>query len=321
MKETYKEKINWTLDQKVFHFFEVFDVFYHKMDKKVYGAFSGGKDSTVMMFLIEKYLNMLNEPSIKWVFNNTTNEHKEILDFVKSFGSKVTWLKPKMTFAQSLIKNGYPVISKSQAMAISRYRNTKLPEQKKYRLTGEKPDGTFGKVGVISDKWKFMIDAPFKITEKCCDILKKQPVKRFEKETGLRPIIGTMASESNNRKMQYIKDGCNVFEKGKESCKPLSIFTEKDIWDLIKRENIEICSIYYDQFIGGELVTGEKRTGCAWCAFGCDKENPSNNRFHRLEKREPKRYKSMMNKLGYRSVLKFMDITIPDEETQFKMNL
>ena len=319
--ESFQDKINWSLDQKIFHFFEVFDTFYHKMDGKVYGAFSGGKDSTVMKYLIDKYLKMLGYPPIQWVFNNTTNEYPEILSFVKTFGDSVLWLKPKMTFAQSIIKNGYPVISKSQAMAISRYRNTKFPEQKIYRLTGVKPDGSTGKVGVISNKWKFMIDAPFNITEKCCDILKKEPVRRFEKQTGLRPVIGTMASESNTRKLQYMKDGCNVFKQGKETCKPLSIFTDKDIWDLINREEIEICSIYYDQVINGQLVTGERGTGCVYCGFGIDQENPNNHRFHRAYIREPNRYKSMMDKLGYRSILKFMNITIPDEESQTKLNL
>jgi len=321
MNSSYQDKVNWSLDQKVFHFFEVVSSFYEAINGKVYMSFSGGKDSTVMMYLFNKFLKSAGLPPIKIVFNNTTNEHKEILDFVKSFGDKVIWLRPKMTFAQTLQKYGYPVISKSQAMSISRYRNTKFPEQKTYRLTGVKPDGTIGKVGVISKKWRFMIDAPFKITERCCDILKKAPVKKFEKETGLRPIIGTMTSESNDRKMRYLKEGCSVFEKGKEACRPLSIFTEKDIWDLIERENIEICSIYYDQIIDGELVKGEKRTGCAYCMFGCHREHENNNRFTRLHKREPKRYLSFMDKLGYRKVLNFMKIKLPDEQKQTKLNL
>jgi len=310
--ETLEEKQKWTLDQKIFHFYEVVDRYYNEFDGKVYMSFSGGKDSTVMKFLFEKWLDMCGLPKIKYVFNDTTNEHKEILDFVKSFGDEVTWLKPKMTFAQTLIKYGYPLISKEQSMAISRYQNTKSEDVKTYRLTGFRNGIKVGMAGVISKKWQFMINAPFKITNNCCDILKKQPVKRFEKETGLKPIIGTMAEESNLRRRQYLKDGnCNVFTKGKEQCKPLSIFTEKDIWDLIKKFNIEICPIYYDQIIDGELVTGEKRTGCAYCAFGCQFEDPDNNRFTRLQKREPKRFYSMMDKLGYRDALTFLGIKLP----------
>lgn len=312
-EETYTEKINWTLQQKEFHFYNVIDTFYHKMNGNVYKSFSGGKDSTVMKFLIDKWTDILGYDRIPDVFNDTTNEHKEILDFVKSFGDQVIWLKPKMTFAQTLKKYGYPLISKEQAMAISRYQNTKRLDQKVYRLTGVKPDGTKGVVGVISKKWRFMINAPFSITNRCCDILKKEPVKRFEKQTGLKPIIGVMTEESRSRKLKYLSDGgCITFKEGKESCQPLSLFTEEDIWSLIEKYNIEICSIYFDQEINGEIVTGEKRTGCAYCGFGSHAEDPDNNRFHRLAKREPNRYKSMMDKLGYRDALNFYGLKLKE---------
>lgn len=311
--ESYREKINWTLDQKIGHFFELIDLFYHKMNGGVYMSFSGGKDSTVMKHLIEKWLKMIGYPPIRYVFNNTTNEHQEVLDFVKTFGDEVTWIRPKMTFAQTLMKYGYPLISKVQAMALSRYRKTKHPHVKKYRLTGIKQDGTKGIVGVISKKWRFLIDAPFDVTEDCCRILKKDPVKRFERETGLRPITGVMAEESNQRRLEYAKNGgCIVWKEGKEMCMPLSIFTEENIWELIDKFNIKICPIYYDQIIDGELVPGEKRTGCAYCSFGCHFEDPDNNRFTRLAKREPKRYKTMMDKLGYRAALEYIGIKLPD---------
>lgn len=313
--EEYTGKLSWTLDQKISHFWEVIDTYYHRMDGMVYVSFSGGKDSTVMMHLIDQWLKMTGYPPVPYVFNNTTNEHQEILDFVKTFGDKVEWIRPHMTFAQSLLKNGYPVISKSQAMAISRYRNTKREDQKVYRLTGIKKDGTKGNVGVISKKWHFVVDAPFKVTEQCCEVLKKLPVKKYERRTKRRPIIGTMAEESNTRRVQYIKDGgCITWKEGKEMCKPLSIFTEKDIWDIIKRDKIEICSIYFDQEINGVKVTGEKRTGCAYCAFGCHLEPKDNNRYTRLYHREPKRYLSMMDKLGFRDVLEFMGINLPDKK-------
>lgn len=312
MEETIEQKLKWTLEQKEWHFFHVLDTFYHNMKGNVYVSFSGGKDSTVMVFLIKKWLKIMGYPPVKLVFNNTTNEYAEILDFVKSFGDEVTWLRPKMTFAQTLQKYGYPLISKEQSMAISRYKGTKREDQRIYRLTGIKPDGTKGVVGVISKKWRFMIDAPFSVTNKCCDILKKAPVKKFEKEFGLKPIMGTMIEESRVRKLKYISDGgCITFKPGKESCQPMSLFTEKDVWALVKKYNIEIRSIYFDQIIDGELVTGEKRTGCAYCAFGAHCENPDNNRFTRLQKREPNRFNSFMDKLGYRDALEYTGIKVP----------
>jgi 3'-phosphoadenosine 5'-phosphosulfate sulfotransferase (PAPS reductase)/FAD synthetase len=314
LKEDYVTMLNWPLKRKVFHFYEVLDTFYHKLDGKVYLSFSGGKDSTVMKELAKRWCKAAGKPEIQAVFNNTTNEHKEILEFVRSH-ENVIELRPKMTFAQVLSKYGYPLISKDQSMAISRYKMTKDENQKKYRLSGKKTNGTIGRVGVISKKWQFVIDAPFDVTNRCCDILKKDPVKRYEKETGLRPIIGVMAEESNTRRVQYLKNGgCNVWTEGKEKCMPLSIFTEDDIWALIDKFNIEICSIYKDQVIDGELVKGEQRTGCAYCAFGCHLEDDNNNRFTRLYKRDKKRYLSFMDKLGYREALTYIGIKLPDQE-------
>lgn len=309
--ETLQEKQAWTLDQKIFHFFEVVDQYYHRFNGEVYLSFSGGKDSTVLKYLLDKWLAMNGYPKIKYVFNDTTNEHKEILDFVKSFGAEITWLKPKMTFAQTLLKYGYPLISKQQSRFISRYKGTKSEQMRQFYKHGTNKDGRQSAFK-IAKKWHFLIDAPFNVTDKCCDILKKEPVRRFEKEFKLKAIVGTMADESNMRKMQYIKDGgCNIFTEGKEQCKPLSIFTESDIWALIERFSISICPIYFDQIIDGEDVKGEKRTGCKMCAFGCHFEEPDNNRFTRLSKREPNVYKSFMDKLGYREALTFWGIKIP----------
>ena len=51
--KTLQERQQWTLDQKIYHSLEVIDNFIARMDGKVYMAFSGGKDSTVLMHLCE----------------------------------------------------------------------------------------------------------------------------------------------------------------------------------------------------------------------------------------------------------------------------
>ena len=67
-----RERQSWTLDQKIDHALGVIDQFYQRLDGKCYVSFSGGKDSTIVLWLARKIY-----PNIKGCFCNTGNElHK-----------------------------------------------------------------------------------------------------------------------------------------------------------------------------------------------------------------------------------------------------
>lgn len=314
---TLEDKLRWTKEQKLSHAMMLIDEYYHTFEGEVYLLFSGGKDSCFLKFLVDRFTDMCGYPRVKTVFNNTTNEYKEILDFVKSFGDEVIWLRPKMTFVESLKKNGYPLISKEQAQYISEAQNTKSEKLRSLRMNGRIKTAKSGakyKQGVISDKYKHLVDSEIKVTHKCCDILKKEPARRFERETGLHPITGTTVDESKLRKQVYNKTGtCNVYDGNRPISRPLSIFYKQEVWHFINVFNIPYCSIYDDKVIDGVFVPGEERTGCAYCAFGVQYEHPTNNKFTRISIREPKRYKTFMDKLGYRHALKQVGIVLPDD--------
>ena len=53
-----------------------------------------------------------------------------------------------------------------------------------------------------------MLDAPFDVSNKCCNVMKKEPAHRYEKETGRKAILGQMADESRLRTQQ--KDGIKI---------------------------------------------------------------------------------------------------------------
>lgn len=86
-----------------------------------------------------------------------------------------------------------------------------------------------------------MRDSDIKVSSQCCNVMKKQPAKKFEKESGLKPFIATMAAESNLRKQEYIKKGCNSFETKRPAYTPLGFWTEQDILQYLVENNLPYC--------------------------------------------------------------------------------
>lgn len=266
--------------------------FYKQMDGQVYVSFSGGKDSTVLLNLVRREF-----PEVPGVFVDTGLEYPEIREFVKATPN-IHIIRPKKPFSRVLRENGYPVVSKTVAMSINRYRVTKIPEQKRYRLKGRIENGKKLTAGVIPEKWQFLIRAPFKISEKCCDILKKQPAKDYYKESGRVPFIGTMAADSRNRQMDYLKRGCNVYDSEIPQSRPLGFWNDEKVWEYIGSEGIPYSRIY---------DMGEERTGCIFCPFGCHLEGTP-NRFQRLAKSHPKLWKYCIEKLDMGTVLSWLKV-------------
>ena len=82
----------------------------------VYVAFSGGKDSTVLLHLVREIA-----PEVAAVFVDTGLEYPEVKRFAKSFDN-VTVLRPKMRFDEVIKKYGYPLISKEVSECVSQAR-------------------------------------------------------------------------------------------------------------------------------------------------------------------------------------------------------
>ena len=265
---------------------------YDRYYGKVYVSFSGGKDSTVLLDLVRRQY-----PEVPAVFVDTGLEFPEVRDFVRSI-KNVIWLKPKKNFKQVIDTYGYPVISKNQSRYLSDLKNptNRNIKTRETRLNGSIWNGKKTNTGKLSNKYKFLIDAPFKISDKCCDVMKKQPIIRFEKESQLKPFIGVMASDSKQRERSYYSNGCNAFELAKPQSRPLMFWNDSDIWSYIEQNNVSYSDIYNK---------GYERTGCVFCMYGMVNEKV--NRFETLKETHPNIYKYCMEKLGLGMVMNFIN--------------
>lgn len=274
-----------------------------RYEGNVYVSFSGGKDSTVLLDLARRIY-----PDIEAVFVDTGLEYPEIRNFVRT-KENVIIRRPKMTFSQVIKTFGYPIISKTVAHNVGVAIRNPDGAVKRNMFSPEK-HGPYAMY-----KWSYLLNAPFKISEKCCDIMKKQPAKDYEKETKKHPIMGTMADESINRRDDWLRNGCNAFDTERPKSKPMSFWTEQDVLQYIHDYGIEIAPVYGEvkqDSKGKFYTTGCHRTGCVFCMFGCHLEKEP-NRFQQLKQTHPKLYEYCIRSeedggLGLGKVLDFIHV-------------
>lgn len=302
--EELQERQGWTFRQKIDHSLGVIDQFLSLTNNKAYVSFSGGKDSTVLLHLCR-----IIKPDLKAVFCNTGNEYPYIVKFVRQT-ENVDIIYPKLKPYEVFDKYGFPLISKEQSQALRQIKTSKSDKLRHIRLYGR---GAKKSSGVLSIKWRPLIEKDYICSEMCCEKLKKSPFHAYEKSSGLRPILGMMAGESSMRTSNYVRNGgCNIFldDPLKMKSLPLSIWTEQDIWDYIKDRGLAISDVY---------SKGAVRTGCMFCGFGC--QNKEDNRLERVLEMYPKMYEKFMNytnngityREALRDVLNINGLCLPDE--------
>ena len=156
------------------------------------------------------------------------------------------------------------------------------------------------------EKYKSLINAPFKISPKCCQIMKKTPIKKYNKENKMHAMTAEMAEESQLRTTEWLKNGCLGFDMKNPKAMPMSFWTEQDVLQYIKENNIEIAKVYgkiindtnlidgFEQLAmcdnGCKLKTSKcNRTGCMFCLMGVQCEK-GKTRFQLMKETYPKLY-------------------------------
>lgn len=232
-------------------------------------------------------------------FCAVTNEYPETIEHIRwekeENGTNILTVIPMdahgevWTFKKVVEKYGYPMFSKRVSNAIRTYQHALSPRTK---------DNAQDYISRNFKKYEKYKTLP--ISDKCCDKLKKEPLRRKAKELGLEcAILGILASESYQREKDWLEYGCNVFHERKDNqSRPLSFWTDEDILEYISRYNVKIPKLY---------EMGYTRNGCMYCGFGVHLETEK-NRYERLAETHPVQYTYLIQYFG--NILVECDIRI-----------
>lgn len=234
----------------------------YDLEHNAYLSFSGGKDSTILHYLLD---TALPNNCIPRVFINTGIEYNYIVDFVKELASKddrFVILKPSQAIRPMLEKYGYPFKSKEHSLYVNIYQ-TKGELSKTYQryINPNENRQTFGCPSIL--KYQFSKDFKLKVSNKCCFKLKKEPAKKWSKDNNKTIILTGMRKEEGGTRANI--KGCILTDKKGNLKKFHPLLVVDDDWEewFIEKHNIKLCKLYYEPF-------NFKRTGCKGCPYSLD---------------------------------------------------
>ena len=230
-------------------------------EENFYISYSGGKDSTVLSFLIDL---ALPNNKIPRVYADTGIELNMIRDFVCDLALKdnrFEVIRPNTPIKQMLEVDGYPFKSKMHSAYVKKYQNKGLNYKSVRAYTGIENTLSGKPMYRMCPKilkYQFTEENTLKISDMCCMRMKEEPLQKWQKENN-KPygIVGIMREEGGRR----FGAQCLAFSGKKlKNFHPLAPIT-KD-WEqwFIDTYNITICDIYKPPY-------NFERTGCKGCPF------------------------------------------------------
>lgn len=220
-------------------------------------SYSGGKDSNVMHALFDI---ALPDNRIPRVYCDTGIELNAVRDFVKAKAAeddRFVIIRPKVPIKKMLEEEGYPFKSKFHSYLLRRWQNPKSKKDsvRKY-IKGEYKSSE--KRCPIKLKYMFDNDFSIKISNRCCDKLKKEPLTLYQKKHNFPiKIVGIMANEGGQRSQAKCLAFCGEKLKAFQPLAPLTKAWED--W-FIALFGIKLPAVYYPPY-------NFKRTGCKGCPF------------------------------------------------------
>lgn len=143
-----------------------------------------------------------------------------------------------------------------------------------------------------------------KISQHCCNVLKKEPAERVQADVGVDLIFkGLMAAESRTRAINFLTRG-HLFEGARRKhletgqafyhCQPMATWTDADVWEYIRRFDVPYAALYDMQYIARDGSTQTvKRNGCLGCATDLQFRD---NHLYVLRQTHPRIWRTLMKK-------------------------
>lgn len=222
-------------------------------------SFSGGKDSTILHYMIDE---AVPENNIPRVYIDTGIEYDLIRKFVYELSKnddRFIIIKPDYPLGKTLKNFGYPFKSKQHSEMVYLFQNSGTTKSVDRYINPSEERKRFG----CPKKLMYQFDNDtdlFKISSYCCTKLKKEPFAKWQK-TNSKPIkiTGERVSEGGLRAIHG--DCLQLDKKGNlKKFKPLNK-VDNDFADwYIEKRNIDLCELYKEPY-------NFKRTGCVGCPY------------------------------------------------------
>lgn len=230
----------------------------HDLEHNAYLSFSGGKDSTILHYLLDMALPNNRIPR---VFINTGIEYNDIVAFVKELAEKddrFVILKPSVPIKPMLEKYGYPFKSKEHSLYLSQYQKNGVSKTVERYLKPNKEREDYGCPKLL--RYQFTKEFDLKISNLCCQKLKKEPIHQWQKENNKTITLTGMRNEEGGNRQRL---GCIITDsRTKKVVKFHPLIKVDEQWEneFITNNDIKLCKLYYPPF---NFV----RTGCKGCPF------------------------------------------------------
>ncbi len=248
-------------------------------------AWSGGKDSTVLLDLVRKLV-----PDIPVVWNNTGVEFPETYPFIKRLWDEwhlnlhIAKPEPGKDMWWCVQEFGWPLFGKDIRRSTDHHMKRRLSNRKRKAAA----------VGRMSSY--------------CCDYLKERPSTKIQRALGVKVVmLGNLVAESRMRWWAWLDRGALYYGKKRKMWVvwPLWAWTDKDIWEYHREFSLPHCKIY---------DMGHKRNGCWPC--GMDIGIPGNH-LSRLRVSHPKLWRFLMVDKGLGEELLKIKLALRDGQSDF----